>query len=128
MKRRLFGIALLGAAMLLTTESAFGFGKKKQSDCGTPCGTYGAAYGAGAPCGGGYTVSYVDKKVTAYKTEWETKDVKVMVNEWVSAKEEFKYVEHTQTFQSRAHGSSAARSSGRTIALPRCPKSEVYAA
>src|SRR5438045_2852967 len=93
MKRRLFGIALLGAAMLLTTESAFGFGKKKQSDCGTPCGTYGAAYGAGAPCGGGYTVSYVDKKVTAYKTEWETKDVKVMVNEWVSAKEEFKYVE-----------------------------------
>src|SRR5690348_14020485 len=98
MKRRITGISLLAAAMVLSAPTAFGFGKKS-NNCGTPCGgTYGAAYGGygapcgGAPCGGGYNVSYVEQKVTAYKTEWETKDVKVTVNEWVTAKEEFKYI------------------------------------
>src|SRR5262245_44719410 len=87
MKRRLCGFVLLGAAILLTTSSAFG-GHKRGGDCGP---TYGAAYSAYAPCGPAYTITWVEKKVTAYKTEWETKDVKVKVNERVKAKEEYKH-------------------------------------
>lgn len=51
--------------------------------------------GISGDCGGcstSYTVSYVDKKVTAYKCETETKDVKVTVNQWVDTKEDYKYM------------------------------------
>jgi len=101
MKRRLLGIALLGAALWATAGEAAAFGKKKSSsgDCGYwMTAGYGASYGGHgydncSPCGshGGMTVSYVDQKVTAYKTEWETKDVKVMTTKWVPTKEEYKY-------------------------------------
>ena len=66
MKRKIVGLAVLGAALLLTTDSALGFGRKK-SDCGMTA-------GYGAPCGG-YAVSYVDQKV--------------MVNEWVAVPEAY---------------------------------------
>ena len=68
--------------MWATTGDASAFGGRKKSDCGTGCGT---------SCNS--TVSWVDQKVTAYKTEWDTKDVKVKVNEWVTVKENFKYWE-----------------------------------
>ncbi|MBP3958986.1 hypothetical protein J8F10_27395 [Gemmata sp. G18] len=87
MKRRLLGMALLGAAVWMTTGAASGFGGRKKADCSSPCGT---TAGCGTPCSS-YSVSYVDKKVTAYKTEWEAKDVKVTVNEWVTSKEDYKY-------------------------------------
>ncbi|HEY1188172.1 MAG TPA: hypothetical protein VGE74_10970 [Gemmata sp.] len=69
MKRRLLGVALLGAAALFTVGEAQGFGGRKKNDCAptTSCGT---------PCGS-YVTTYVDKKVT--------------VNEWVTTKEEYKY-------------------------------------
>ncbi len=70
MKRRLLGLAALAAVMALTTASASGFGGRRKADCGTSggCGT-----GCGTPC----NVTYVDQKV--------------MVNEWVTVKEEHKY-------------------------------------
>ena len=76
MTRRLLGLALLGAALLFTTTSAYGFGGKRKSACGTPCET--AYYGSpcGTPCA--TTVSYVDQKV--------------MVTEWKAVKEDYKYV------------------------------------
>ena len=72
MKRRLLGLAALAAVMALTTTSASGFGGRRKADCGTSggCGTTG---GCGTPC----NVTYVDQKV--------------MVNEWVTVKEEYKY-------------------------------------
>jgi hypothetical protein len=83
MTRRILFLALLGALMcLITAEQATAFGglfkKHSSSDCAPACPT---------PC----TVSYVDKKVTAYKTETEVKDVKVMVNQMVEEKVEYKY-------------------------------------
>jgi len=72
MKRRLVGFAVLGAALFLTTTTAYGFGGKRRGDCGTT--TAGCGSPCAAPCG---TVSYVEKKV--------------MVNEWTTVKEEFKY-------------------------------------
>ena len=66
MKRRLFGLAALAAVMALTTASASGFGGRRKADCGT-------TGGCGTPC----NVTYVDQKV--------------MVNEWVTVKEEHKY-------------------------------------
>src|SRR5262249_57050993 len=56
--------------------------------CASACGMGGMAGG----CGGCYTVTYVDQKVTAYKAETETKDVKVTVNKWVDVKEDYKYM------------------------------------
>jgi hypothetical protein len=88
MTRRLLTLAVLAAAMCTVTSqqaTAFGFLKKHHSSgpCPTDC----------APgCSTSYSVSYVDKKVTAYQAETETKDVKVMVNEWVDNKEEYKYM------------------------------------
>src|SRR5687768_267089 len=84
MTRRLTGFALLGAALIFTTSSAFGFGGKRRSDCGTSAGyasPYASAYNSpcGAP-GGSVTVSYVDQKVT--------------VTEWKAVKEEYKYWEN----------------------------------
>ena len=74
MKRRIVGISLLAAAMVLSAPTAFGFGKKKNN-----CNSCGPVYQA--PCATGYaapyTISYVEKKV--------------MVNEWVKAKEDYKY-------------------------------------
>lgn len=82
MTRRLLILALLGTAMCLATSgqaTAFGFLKKHSScDCAPACATPG-------------TVTYVDKKVTCYKAETEVKDVKVMVNQLVEEKVEYKY-------------------------------------
>lgn len=86
MTRRMLVVAVMGVAMFATTREAAAFGKKRGGDCATPCAT------AAAPCAPQYTVSYVEKKVTAYKQEMKTKDVKVMVNEWVDTKETFKYI------------------------------------
>ncbi|HEV3438454.1 MAG TPA: hypothetical protein VG122_13915 [Gemmata sp.] len=85
MTRRLLTLAVLGAAMLLVTSqqaTAFGFHKRHNS-CPSDC----------APgCSTSFTVTYVDKKVTAYKAETELKDVKVTVNEWVDEKQDYKYM------------------------------------
>lgn len=69
MKRRVLGFALLVSALGLTATSASGFGGKRSAPCGTTS-------GCGAPCAT-VAVSYVDKKV--------------MVNEWVTVKEDYKY-------------------------------------
>ncbi len=75
MKRRLLGIALLGAAVWATTGDASAFGGKKKSDCGT--------------C----VVSYVDQKVKV--NEWVTvkEDYKYWVSEPVTKKEKVKVKE-----------------------------------
>lgn len=82
MKRRVLALVVFGAAMWLAAPqtATAGHGGRRggmSGDCGG--------------CGTSYTVSYVDKKVTAYKCETETKDVKVIVNEWVDSKEDYKY-------------------------------------
>lgn len=75
MKRRLWSWGLLSAVTLAlnlpATASAFG---SRTAACATPC-----------------PVSYVEQKVTAYKCETETKDVKVIVHEWRDVREEYKY-------------------------------------
>lgn len=87
MTRRLLTLAVLGAGILLvTTQQATAFGFKRHNSC-NPCPS-----DCAPPCSTSYTVTFVDKKVTAYKTETETKDVKVMVNEWVETKEDYKYI------------------------------------
>ncbi len=53
--------------------SATAFGGRSGS-CATPC-----------------TVSYVEQKVTAYKCQPETREVKVVVHEWRDVREEYKY-------------------------------------
>jgi hypothetical protein len=88
MTRRLLTLAILGTVMCLVTSqqaTAFGFHKKHP-----PCSSYSNDCAPG--CSTSYTVTFVEKKVTAYKTETETKDVKVTVNEWVEAKEDYKYI------------------------------------
>ena len=90
MTRRVFALAILVAAMCaISSQQANAFGFKKRTHCDTcatpsPCAT---------ECAPSYSVTYVDKKVTAYKTETEVKDVKVTVNELVEAKVEYKYIE-----------------------------------
>jgi hypothetical protein len=94
MKRRMLALAALGGLLWASTPEAAAFGgkKKRGGDCDGPA--YAGGYApAGTGGGCGYTVSYVDQKVTAYKTETETKDVKVMVNKLVDVKEDFKYFE-----------------------------------
>ena len=92
MTRRMLVVAVMGVAMVATAQQAAAFGKKRG---GAPCEPCGApapcATAAAAPCGPQYTVSYVDQKVTAYKQEAKTRDVKVTVNEWVDVKEDYKY-------------------------------------
>jgi hypothetical protein len=97
MKRRVLALILFGAAMwfVATPQGALGFGGKwrnRGGDCNTSCGSGCGMSGMTAGCGVGYTVSYVDQKVTAYKAETETKDVKVMVHKWVDEKQEYKYI------------------------------------
>ncbi|MBA4066070.1 MAG: hypothetical protein C0501_20595 [Isosphaera sp.] len=91
----MLALAALGGLLWAAAPQAAAFGGKKNrgGDCCGPAfaGGYTPA-GFGGGCGG-YTVSYVDQKVTAYKTETETKDVKVMVNKLVDVKEDFKYFE-----------------------------------
>jgi hypothetical protein len=82
MARRLLFLALLGGAICLFATEASAFGFRKHSPCPSECAT-----GCATPC----TVTYVEKKVTAYKAETEVKDVKVMVNQMVETKEEYKY-------------------------------------
>ncbi len=88
MTRRLITLSALGALICLITSqqaTAFGFLKKHHSGSPSPCDC--------APgCTTSYTVSYVDKKVTAYKAESEIKDVKVTVNELVDEKVDYKYI------------------------------------
>ncbi len=74
MKLRLLSVVALAAVMGLTSASAYGFGGKRQSDCGSPCGMTGYASPCGNPCA---TVTYEDRKV--------------MVTEWVKSTEEYKY-------------------------------------
>ena len=79
MKRRLLGLVALATVMAMTS-SAQGFGGRRKADCGTAtttggCGT--TTSDCGSPCG--TTVTYVDQKV--------------MVNEWVTVKEEYKWLE-----------------------------------
>jgi hypothetical protein len=75
MKRRFWSWGLLSAAAVaLSVPTASAFGGRTAS-CATPC-----------------SVSYVEQKVTAYKCETETKDVKVIVHEWRDVREEYKYV------------------------------------
>lgn len=97
MKRRVLAFALLGAAvwLLAAPQDVSAFGGKwrnRGNDCGSPCANPCGMGGMTAPCGVSYTVSYVDQKVTAYKTETEVKDVKVTVNKWVDEKQEYKYM------------------------------------
>jgi len=96
MNRRILALAVLGAAIWLTLPqevAAFG-GRKKSCDSGCSPAAAPADCGmAGGACAPQYTVSWVDQKVTAYKTETETKAVKVMVTKWVDAKEDYKYLE-----------------------------------
>ncbi|HSQ56784.1 MAG TPA: hypothetical protein VLM40_13670 [Gemmata sp.] len=81
MTRRMLVMAILGVAMWLAIpQDASGFGKRR-GDCCEPC---------ASPCPQQYTVSYVDKKVTCYKPQMKTRDVKVMVSEWIDTKETFK--------------------------------------
>src|SRR6187402_2111189 len=95
MKRRMLALATLAAAMWMALpQEASAFGKKRGSaSCETGGGGsyYGGSADCGSPCGPQYTVSYVDQKVTAYKTETETKDVKVKVTKCVDVKEDYKY-------------------------------------
>jgi hypothetical protein len=90
MKRRIVGLALLGAAVWLTASSALG------DHGGHGPAPHVAAYGPGIgggcghPCGG-YNVSYVDQKVTCYRTEYETRDVPVKVCQWVPTQEQYTY-------------------------------------
>src|SRR5207244_6908677 len=80
----MLAVAVLGIAMWAALpQGAAAFGFKKHS-CDSGC--------APAPCGPQYTVSYVEKKVTAYKPETKTKDVKVMVGEWQDVKETYKHM------------------------------------
>src|SRR5262245_24363366 len=97
MTRRLMGFALLGAALIFTTTSAYGFGGKRRSDCGSSggCGSpCASSYSApcGAPCGQ-VTVSYVDKEVVV--TEWQPakEEYKYMVTDWKVEKEKVKVKE-----------------------------------
>jgi hypothetical protein len=79
-------VALGAAICLLTSEQANAFCfRKKASSCPSEYST--------SSCASPVTVTYVDQKVTAYKTEVETKDVKVTVNEFVDVKEAYKYFE-----------------------------------
>ena len=73
MKRRVLALMMLGAAAWLAAPqtATAGHGGRR-----APCG--GGMSGDCGGCGTSYTVSYVDKKVTAYKCETETKDVKVI--------------------------------------------------
>jgi len=84
---------VLGAAvgLLASPASVSAFGRKKAAadDC-APCAAP-APCGA-APCAPAYTVSYVDQKVTAYKTENYTQDVKVVEYTQVASKEDYKYL------------------------------------
>jgi len=83
-KRLLFSAFLVAAMLMMTSDQATAFCfKKKHAPCPSECAT-----SCATPC----TVTYVDKKVTAYKAETEVKDVKVMVNEMVQTKEEYKYI------------------------------------
>jgi hypothetical protein len=95
MKQRMFTMAVLGFAMWLAVPqqaAAFGFRKKAcESNCAPSCAPAPCAMVAG-PCAPQATVTYVEKKVTAYKTETETKDVKVMVTKLVDAKEDYKFM------------------------------------
>lgn len=88
MKRRVLALVVLGAAVWLAApQSASAFGGRNRGGCGSS--------GMSGNCGSSatsYTVSYVDKKVTAYKCETVTKDVKVVVNEWVDSKQDYKYI------------------------------------
>src|SRR5262245_32521702 len=89
MKRRMLALAGLAVAMWATLpQEASAFGKRSgASSCNTGCGYsggcggYSGYYGGcggygmvGGGCGPQYTVSWVDQKVTAYKTETETKE------------------------------------------------------
>jgi hypothetical protein len=83
MTRRLLPLAVLAAAIfLVTSQEATAFGFRKHNTCPSECAT-----ACATPC----TVTWVDKKVTAWKAETEVKDVKVMVSEWSETKEEYKY-------------------------------------
>ena len=84
MTRRVLGVVVLGAAvMLLCDQEAAAFGKRSRG-CETPCAT---TSGCTTPC----SVTYVDKVVTSYKTEWKTKKVEVEVIEYKMEEEKFKY-------------------------------------
>ncbi|MCS7021744.1 MAG: hypothetical protein NZ703_06830 [Gemmataceae bacterium] len=48
--------------------------------------------GRSASCAPPCPVTYVEQKVTAYKCETETKEVKVIVHEWRDVREEYKYM------------------------------------
>lgn len=75
MKRRLWSWGALVAVTVALSWPAgvFAFGGRSSS-CATPC-----------------SVTYVEQKVTAYKCETETKEVKVVVHEWRDVREEYKY-------------------------------------
>src|SRR5882762_453626 len=84
---RMLAVAVLGAAaMAVASPDAAAFGKRSRGGCDSPCGMSGGA------CGASYTVSYVDKTVTAYKTEWKTKQVEMPVTEYKMVEEAFKYM------------------------------------
>jgi len=87
--RRLFGLgtAAAAAALLVMTQDASAFGKKRGRGCDAP--SCEPACAAAAPCA--TAVSYVDQQVTCYKTEWKTKkvDVDVVEHNWVDQK--YKY-------------------------------------
>ncbi len=89
--RRMFGLgtAAAVAALLVITQDASAFGKRKRGCDAPSCDTACAAPACDTPCAS--AVSYVDQQVTCYKTEWKTKKVDVDVCEakWVDV--EYKY-------------------------------------
>lgn len=87
MRRRVLAFVVFGVAAWLAVPQTATAGHGRRGGCG------GGMSGDCGGCATSYTVSYVDKKVTCYKMETETKDVKVVVNEWVDSKEDYKYME-----------------------------------
>lgn len=86
MKRQCLAVALLGTAVWLTADlsEAQAFGKRKG---GCDSGMAGCA----TPCGTSYTVSYVEKKVKAYRVKTEVKPVPVKVWKMKTEPEPYKY-------------------------------------